>query len=175
MAAVAAEPLPAATDIGCWFFGLPPTVRGAIETWIAPVLNAEIAVKIARVLGRHTREEVRPWHPVESVSFYRDRLGFAVEKHNPGKFAALRSDDLHLFLNAPGAGSAGKAGGNLEPGGWSRFMIVTKNLDGKINELRNEGASFRGEVADAGAGRQILLEDPSGNVVELFEYADRSS
>jgi hypothetical protein len=53
-------------------------------------------------------------------------------------------------------------------------MIVTKNLDGKINELRNAGASFRGDIAEAGAGRQILLQDPSGNVVELFEYADRS-
>ena len=62
----------------------------------------------------------------ESVSFYRDRLGFAVEKHNPGKFAALKLEDLHLFLNAPGAGSAGRAGGDPKPGGWSRFMIVTK-------------------------------------------------
>jgi catechol 2,3-dioxygenase-like lactoylglutathione lyase family enzyme len=111
----------------------------------------------------------------ESVSFYRDRLGFAIEKHNPGKFAALNLDDLHLFLNAPGAGSAGKAGGNPKPGGWSRFMIVTKDLDGKLNELRNAGARFRGEIAEAGAGRQILLEDPSGNVVELFEYSNRSS
>ena len=111
----------------------------------------------------------------ESVSFYRDRLGFAVEKHNPGKFAALKHEDLQLFINAPGAGSAGKAGGNPTPGGWSRFMIVTKNLDRTIDELRKAGASFRGEVAEAGAGRQILLQDPSGNVVELFEYADRSS
>ena len=111
----------------------------------------------------------------ESVSFYRDRLGFAVEKHNPGKFAALKHEDLQLFINAPGAGSAGKAGGNPQPGGWSRFMIVTKNLDRTIDELRKAGASFRGEVAEAGAGRQILLQDPSGNVVELFEYADRYS
>jgi catechol 2,3-dioxygenase-like lactoylglutathione lyase family enzyme len=109
----------------------------------------------------------------QSVSFYRERLGFAVEKHNPGKFAALNLDDLHLFLNAPGAGSAGKAGGNPKPGGWSRFMIVTENLDGKIDELREAGADFVGEIADAGAGRQILLRDPSGNVVELFEYANR--
>lgn len=109
-----------------------------------------------------------------SVTFYRDRLGFAVDKHNPGKFAALKLEDLQLFLNAPGAGSAGKAGGNPKPGGWSRFMIVTKDLDAKIAELRDAGASFRGEVAEAGAGRQILLQDPSGNVVELFEYADRS-
>ena len=106
----------------------------------------------------------------ESVSFYRDRLGFAVEKHNPGTFAALTREDLHLFINAPGAGSAGKAGGDPKPGGWSRFMIVTNDLDSMIDELRKAGASFRGEVAEAGAGRQILLQDPSGNVVELFEY-----
>lgn len=110
----------------------------------------------------------------ESVSFYRDRLGFAVEKHNPGKFAELKYQDLRLFINAPGAGSAGKAGGDPKPGGWSRFMIVTKNLDSMIDELRKAGATFRGEIAEAGAGRQILLQDPSGNVVELFEYAERS-
>ena len=79
-------------------------------------------------------------------------------------------DDLHLFLNAPGAGSAGIAGGHPEPGGWNRFMLVTDDLDAKIRRLRSEGAGFRGDVAEAGAGRQILLEDPSGNVVELFEY-----
>jgi catechol 2,3-dioxygenase-like lactoylglutathione lyase family enzyme len=107
----------------------------------------------------------------ESVDFYRDRLGFAVKMHNPGKFAALALDDLHLFLNVPGAGSAGKAGGDPRPGGWSRFMIVTENLDDKIEQLREAGAGFRGGVAEAGAGRQILLQDPSGNVIELFEKA----
>ena len=111
----------------------------------------------------------------ESVSFYRDQLGFTVEKHNPGRFAELKLKDLHLFINAPGAGSAGKAGGDPKPGGWSRFMIVTTNLDRMIDELRRNGASFRGEIAEAAAGRQILLQDPSGNVVELFEYAGRSN
>jgi catechol 2,3-dioxygenase-like lactoylglutathione lyase family enzyme len=106
-----------------------------------------------------------------SVDFYRDRLDFSVEKHNPGKFAELVREDLHLFLNAPGAGSAGKAGGNPQPGGWNRFMVVTEDLDSMIDELRAAGASFRGDLAEAGAGRQILLLDPSGNVVELFEYA----
>lgn len=110
-----------------------------------------------------------------SVGFYRDRLGFSVDKHNPGKFAALALGDLHLFINAPGAGSAGIAGGKPEPGGWNRFMIVTTDLDAMIDRLHKAGASFRGEVAEAGAGRQILLEDPSGNVVELFEYANRES
>ena len=109
----------------------------------------------------------------QSVAFYRDRLGFTVEKHNPGKFAALKLEDLHLFINAPGAGSAGKAGGHPTPGGWNRFMVVTKDLDGRIAELRSAGARFRGGISDAGAGRQILLQDPSGNVVELFEYAQR--
>jgi catechol 2,3-dioxygenase-like lactoylglutathione lyase family enzyme len=110
----------------------------------------------------------------QSVSFYRDRLGFSVEKHNPGKFAELKLEDLHLFINAPGAGSAGKAGGDPKPGGWSRFMIVTRDLDRMIDQLRKDGACFRGEIAEAGAGRQILLQDPSGNVVKLFEYAARS-
>lgn len=107
----------------------------------------------------------------KSVDFYRDRLGFQVAKHNPGKFAEMIRGDLHLFLNAPGAGSAGKAGGHPQPGGWNRFMVVVKDLDQMIDALRAAGAEFRGDVAEAGAGRQILLQDPSGNVIELFEYA----
>src|SRR3546814_8943093 len=95
--------------------------------------------------------------------------------HNPSKCAALSRGDLRLFINAPGAGSAGKAGGDPQPGGWSRFQIETEDLDGMIARLRKAGASFRGEMAEAGAGRQILLEDPSGNIVELFEYAERRS
>ena len=110
----------------------------------------------------------------EAVSFYRDLLDFTVEMHNPSKFAALSRGDLRLLINAPGAGSAGKAGGDPRPGGWSRFQIETEDLDGMIARLRKAGASFRGETAEAGAGRQILLEDPSGNVVELFEYAERT-
>jgi len=110
----------------------------------------------------------------EAVRFYRDRLGFAVEMHNPSKFAALSRDDLRLLINAPGAGSAGQAGGDPRPGGWSRFQIETDDLDGMVARLREAGASFRGDIAEAGAGRQILLEDPSGNVVELFEHARRT-
>jgi catechol 2,3-dioxygenase-like lactoylglutathione lyase family enzyme len=107
----------------------------------------------------------------EAVSFYRDRLDFTVEMHNPSQFAMLSRGDLRLLINAPGAGSAGQAGGDPRPGGWSRFQIETRDLDGMIAKLREAGASFRGETAEAGAGRQILLEDPSGNVIELFEYA----
>jgi predicted enzyme related to lactoylglutathione lyase len=111
----------------------------------------------------------------EAVAFYRDLLDFTVEMHNPSKFAALWHGDLRLLLNAPGAGSAGKAGGHPRPGGWCRFQIETRDLDDTIARLRKAGASFRGDIAEADAGRQILLEDPSGNVIELFEYARQTA
>lgn len=108
-----------------------------------------------------------------SVEFYRDRLEFRLEMHNPSKFAALVRDDLTLYLSAPGAGSGGTAGGNPEPGGWNRFMLVTKDIDGLIGRLDDAGEKFRGEISEAGAGRARLLEDPSGNLIELFEFKRR--
>jgi catechol 2,3-dioxygenase-like lactoylglutathione lyase family enzyme len=106
----------------------------------------------------------------KAVSFYRDNLDFSIDKHNPNKFAALLRDDLTLYLSAPGAGSGGQAGGDPKPGGWNRFMVVTKNLDALIARLHTAHAKFRGEISDGGAGRAILVEDPSGNLVELFEF-----
>lgn len=105
-----------------------------------------------------------------ALAFYRDDLEFTVDKHNPGKFAALLRDDLTLYLSAPGAGSGGQAGGHPEPGGWNRFMIVTKELDRLVERLRAAGARFRGDISDGGAGRAMLVEDPSGNIIELFEF-----
>src|SRR3546814_16944801 len=102
----------------------------------------------------------------EAVSFYRDLLNFTVEMHNPSKFAALSRGDLRLFLNAPGAGSAGKAGGDQQPGGWSRFPSETEDLDGMYARLRKAGESFRGEMAEAGAGGQIMLWDTSGTILK---------
>lgn len=105
-----------------------------------------------------------------SVEFYRDKLGFSADMHNPGKFAALVRDDLTLYLSAPGAGSGGTAGGNPEPGGWNRLMIITKDIDGLVGRLDAGGVKFRGDISEAGAGRARLLVDPSGNLVELFEF-----
>jgi catechol 2,3-dioxygenase-like lactoylglutathione lyase family enzyme len=110
-----------------------------------------------------------------SLEFYRDRLGFKVDMHNPGKFAALIRDDLTLYLSAPGAGSGGTAGGDPEPGGWNRFMLVTDNIDALIGRLSAAGARFKGEISEAGAGRARLLEDPSGNLIELFEFKKERS
>ena len=106
-----------------------------------------------------------------AIEFYRDVLGFELDMNPAPGFAGLSLGDLQLFLNAPGAGSAGKAGGNPEPGGWNRFQLEVDDLDSFIDDLRKRGASFRGEVAEGKGGRQILVEDPSGNVVELFEPA----
>jgi catechol 2,3-dioxygenase-like lactoylglutathione lyase family enzyme len=105
-----------------------------------------------------------------SLEFYRDRLGFEVGMHNPGKFASLIRDDLTLYLSAPGAGSGGTAGGTPEPGGWNRFMLVTDDIDALIDRLSEAGAHFKGDISEAGAGRARLLEDPSGNLIELFEF-----
>ena len=105
----------------------------------------------------------------EAIEFYRESLGFEVDMHPAPGFAALSKDDMTLYLNAPGAGSAGIAGGNPRPGGWNRFQLTVDDLDNTIEGLRASGATFRGEVAEGAGGRQILLEDPSGNLVELFE------
>ena len=105
-----------------------------------------------------------------ALGFYRDNLDFKVDMHTPGKFAALVQGDLTLYLSAPGAGSGGQAGGNPKPGGWNRFMVVTRELDALIGRLRQAGATFRGDISAGGAGRAILVEDPSGNVVELFQF-----
>jgi catechol 2,3-dioxygenase-like lactoylglutathione lyase family enzyme len=109
----------------------------------------------------------------KAVAFYRDNLDFKIDMHNPGKFAALLRDDLTLYLSAPGAGSGGQAGGDPKPGGWNRFMVITKELDALIAHLRGANARFRGDISDGGAGRAILLEDPSGNIIELFEFKKR--
>jgi catechol 2,3-dioxygenase-like lactoylglutathione lyase family enzyme len=106
----------------------------------------------------------------KAVAFYRDNLDFKLDKHNPGKFAALLRDDLTLYLSAPGAGSGGQAGGVPKPGGWNRFMVITQELDALIAHLRGSNATFRGDISDGGAGRAILVEDPSGNIIELFEF-----
>ena len=78
----------------------------------------------------------------EAVAFYRDNLDFKIDKHNPGKFAALMRDDLTLYLSAPGAGSGGQAGGDPKPGGWNRFMIVTDEIDALIERLRRADAQI---------------------------------
>jgi catechol 2,3-dioxygenase-like lactoylglutathione lyase family enzyme len=107
----------------------------------------------------------------EAVAFYQDNLDFKVDKHNPGKFAALLRDEFTLYLSAPGAGSGGQAGGDPRPGGWNRFMIVTNELDvlsywadsnavkldgGKVGSFDgDEGEFFGREVV---AGKDVIVK-----------------
>lgn len=106
-----------------------------------------------------------------AIEFYCNRLGFEVDMRPAPGFARLTRGDLVLLLNAPGAGGAGRAGGDPQPGGWNPFQIGTAVLDVLVADLRAAGASFRGDLVEGRGGRQILVEDPSGNVVELFEAA----
>lgn len=106
-----------------------------------------------------------------AIEFYRDLLGFEVGMRPAPGFARLSRGDLVLLLNAPGAGGAGRAGGDPQPGGWNRFQIETEDLDAFIADLQAAGVSFRGDLVEGRGGRQILVDDPSGNVVELFETA----
>jgi catechol 2,3-dioxygenase-like lactoylglutathione lyase family enzyme len=108
----------------------------------------------------------------EAIEFYTELLGFSVQMHPAPGFAALEKDDLQLYLNAPGAGGAGHAmpdGTTPKAGGWNRFQLVVEDLESVVDELKQQEAHFRNEIVNGKGGKQILLEDPSGNPIELFE------
>ena len=114
-----------------------------------------------------------------SLEFYRDKLGFEVDKHNPGKFAALKCDDLTLYLSAPRAGSGGTAGGTPEPGGWNRFMFVTDDIDAEVRDLKDKGIRFEhydleglkadGDIYSGPGMKTAWFKDPDGNILSLIE------
>ena len=100
-------------------------------------------------------------------------LGFQEEMHPAPFFAMLSHGDLRLLLSAAGGGPGGGAAlpdGTLpEPGGWNRFQLETSDLAATVEELRGKGARFRSDIIVGVGGKQILVEDPSGNPIELFE------
>lgn len=110
-----------------------------------------------------------------AIAFYRDMLDFTMVMHPAPVFAMLERGDLRLVLSAPGGGPGGGQampdGTVPEPGGWNRFALEIADLAGTVSELRAKGVRFRNEVVTGVGGRQILAEDPSGNLVELFEPA----
>jgi len=108
-----------------------------------------------------------------AIPFY-ELLGFEVAMHPAPGFAMLERDGLRLLLNVPGAGGAGQDstdGISPEPGGWNRFQLVVPDLDGEVTRLTDAGIPFRSGVVTGTGGRQVLVDDPSGNPVELFEPA----
>ena len=109
----------------------------------------------------------------EAIAFYSERLGFEEVMHPAPTFAMLVRGDLRLVLSAIGGGPGGAQGmpdGSMpRPGGWNRFTIEVSDLSSTVQELRNNGARFRNDIVTGVGGKQILLEDPSGNPIKLFE------
>jgi catechol 2,3-dioxygenase-like lactoylglutathione lyase family enzyme len=109
----------------------------------------------------------------EAVTFYMDRLGFALSQQFGPAMAILKHGDLTLWLAGPIASAARPMpdGRKPEPGGWNRFVLPVADLAGVVEELRAHGVTFRNEIVRGVGGQQILCEDPSGNVIELFQAA----
>jgi catechol 2,3-dioxygenase-like lactoylglutathione lyase family enzyme len=108
----------------------------------------------------------------ESVTFYTTFLGFEVLNRFP-PFADVARGKLRLLLSGP-ASSAGRPmpdGAKPKPGGWNRIHLIVDDIDAEVARLRGAGASFRNDVIEGPGGKQVLLQDPSGNVVELFQPA----
>jgi catechol 2,3-dioxygenase-like lactoylglutathione lyase family enzyme len=108
-----------------------------------------------------------------AIDFYCERLGFHEDMHPAPTFAMLSRGGLRLVLTAPGGGPGGGQampdGTMPEPGGWNRFQLEVDDLEATVDDLRRHGARFRNEIVAGVGGKQILVEDPSGNPIELFE------
>jgi len=108
-----------------------------------------------------------------ALDFYTTHFDFAIRTSAPPAFADVTRGNLRLLLSGP-ASSAGRPmpdGERPGPGGWNRIHLLTDDLDAEIARLRDEGVPFRNDVVSGPGGRQILIQDPSGNLVELFQPA----
>lgn len=108
-----------------------------------------------------------------AISFYTEMLGFNVDMHPAPGFASLSLGDLRLLINNPGGG--GGAGQSMPdgrapaPGGWLRFQLEVEDIEATVDKLKSAGSNFRSEIITGNGGKQILIEDPSGNPIELFQ------
>ncbi len=108
-----------------------------------------------------------------AIAFYTTHLGFGVERQPAPGFAILSRGELRLLLSAlTGPGGAAQPmpdGRKPEPGGWNRIQLEVDDLASKVEALRKAGARFRNDIVTGFGGKQILLDDPAGNPIELFE------
>ena len=108
-----------------------------------------------------------------AITFYTSLLGFQTVMHPAPAFAMLSRGDLRLVLSAPnpaaGGGQPMPDGTRQEPGGWNRFAIEVEDLTATVERLRHAGVHFRNEIVTGTGGKQIIIDDPSGNPVELFQ------
>ena len=145
----------------------------ALNFPLTPLGEAAILATLGKSLAGSAMVAVRYIvHNVDSaVAFYRDHFGFKLEQQFGAAMAIMEHEDLRLWLAGPGASASRPMpdGRKPEPGGWNRFVIELDDLEGKIAELRQVGVKFRNDIVVGPGGKQILCEDPSGNVVELFQ------
>ncbi len=109
----------------------------------------------------------------ESIAFYTKVLGFEILTSAAPAFADVKRGNLRLLLSGPKS-SAGRPmpdGAKPHPGGWNRIHLIVDDIENEVGRLRDAGGTFRNEVIEGPGGKQILLQDPSGNVVELFQPA----
>src|SRR5215831_9524984 len=108
-----------------------------------------------------------------SIAFYTQTLGLNLDRQNLPAFGQVSIGDLKLILSGPGASGSRPMpdGRQQEPGGWNRVVLQVKNLPVRISELKSQGVRFRNEMEVGPGGRQIQVEDPDGNPIELFEPA----
>ena len=108
-----------------------------------------------------------------SIAFYTKALGFKLDQSMAPAFARVSSNTLTLWLAGPQSSAARPMpdGRRPEPGGWNRFVVEVENLQSRVEEMKEAGLRFRNDIVVGPGGKQILLEDPDGNLVELFEAA----
>jgi glyoxylase I family protein len=135
-------------------------------------VNANEAVQHAFIESVHgIRYQVKD--VARSVAFYTQHLGFRLKHQQPPAFANVSLGDVQILLSGPGASGSRPMpdGQHQEPGGWNRVVLKVKDLPECIAELKKSGVRFRNQMETGPAGRQIQIEDPDGNPVELFEPA----
>jgi glyoxylase I family protein len=112
-----------------------------------------------------------------AIAFYCERLGFKLEQRGGAMFAAVSRGELHLLLGGPGSSGSRPLpdGRRQEPGGWNRIVLYVDNLDAIISKLKSDGARFRNEVEVGPGGKQIQIEDPDGNPIELHEAPKKTA
>jgi len=110
-----------------------------------------------------------------SIAFYTQTLGFNLDQQNLPAFGQVSIGDLKLILSGPGASGSRPMpdGARQEPGGWNRVVLEVEDLPARINELKNQAVRLRNEMEAGPGGKQIQVEDPDGNPIELFEPARR--
>jgi len=144
-------------------------MKGSFLYWLFTGDDEEVFVSTNEIVNvRYMVKDVD-----ESIVFYTKILGFELLTNFAPAFADVQRGNLRLLLAGP-TSSAGRPmpdGSKPGPGGWNRIHLIVDDIDAEVAQLRDQGAEFRNDIIEGPGGKQILLQDPSGNVVELFQPA----